>query len=225
MRLHGAVFVAAQHRTPGATPARRRLLACACCALAALRPSAGVAQAKAAPNDAPLAPLPRTQQAPVQDWRQLLLKDRRTLRVKRGTEEVEATYWTAERGWNRDEYYALCWLMRDVKADRVFPIDRKLLDVLCGVQAWLAYNGHVTPIRINSAYRTLTTNRAIEGSARDSKHVVGKAADIVVDGVSSVKLAVMASEFGRGGTGFYVGRGFVHVDTGDERIWIQQRKP
>jgi uncharacterized protein YcbK (DUF882 family) len=219
------VFVAAQDGTSGASPARRRLLACACCALAALRPGAGAAQAKST-NEAPLAPLPRTEQAPVQDWRQLLLKDRRTLRVQRGAETVEATYWTAERGWNRDEYYALCWVMRDVKADRVFPIDRKLLDVLCGVQAWLAYNGHAAPIRINSAYRTLATNRATEGSARDSKHVVGKAADILVDGVSSVKLAVMASEFGRGGTGFYVGRGFVHVDTGDERIWIDKgRRP
>jgi uncharacterized protein YcbK (DUF882 family) len=161
----------------------------------------------------------------VRDWRQLLLQDRRKLWLTRGTAAIEATYWTAARGWNRDEYYAICWLMRDIKADRVFPIDRKLLDVLCGVQAWLAYNGHVAPIRVNSAYRTLATNRATEGSARDSKHLVGKAADIVVEGVSSVKLAVMASEFGRGGTGFYVGRGFVHVDTGDERVWIQQRKP
>jgi uncharacterized protein YcbK (DUF882 family) len=178
-----------------------------------------------AQREAPLAPLPRAAEGPVRDWRQLLLQDRRKLWLTRGTAAIEATYWTAARGWNRDEYYAICWLMRDIKADRVFPIDRKLLDVLCGVQAWLAYNGHVTPIRVNSAYRTLATNRATEGSARDSKHLVGKAADIVVEGVSSVKLAVMASEFGRGGTGFYVGRGFVHVDTGDERVWIQQRKP
>jgi uncharacterized protein YcbK (DUF882 family) len=224
------VFVATQSAAPqdathDPTPTRRRLLCCGCCALALLRPVGAAAQGAAPKGEAPLAPLPRTDQAPVRDWRQLLLQDRRTLRLKRGSEEVAATYWTADRGWNRDEYYALCWIMRDLKADRVFPIDRKLLDVLCGVQAWLAYNGQVAPIRINSAYRTLATNRATEGSARDSKHVVGKAADIVVDGVSSVKLAVMASEFGRGGTGFYVGRGFVHVDTGDERIWIQQRKP
>ena len=33
-----------------------------------------------------------------------------------------------------------------------------------------------------------------------------------------------AQKLGQGGTGFYVGRGFVHVDTGDERVWIDQRR-
>jgi uncharacterized protein YcbK (DUF882 family) len=36
----------------------------------------------------------------------------------------------------------------------------------------------------------------------------------------------MSQSLGMGGTGFYVGRGFVHVDTGDERLWIDQgRRP
>jgi uncharacterized protein YcbK (DUF882 family) len=54
--------------------------------------------------------------------------------------------------------------------------------------------------------------------------VVGQAADISVPGVSNVRLAGMSSVLGRGGTGFYVGRGFVHVDTGNERIWIDQKR-
>ena len=49
---------------------------------------------------------------------------------------------------------------------------------------------------------------------------MGRAVDISVSGISNVKLAGMASLLGRGGTGFYPGRSFVHVDTGDERIWI-----
>jgi uncharacterized protein YcbK (DUF882 family) len=153
-----------------------------------------------------------------------LLGERRTLWVRRGDEEVQATYWTAAAGRNQDEYLRLCWIMRDVRADRVFAMNRELLDTLAGVQAWLVRSGIQAPIELHSGYRTRKTNNATEGAARDSRHVVGQAADISVRGVTSVKLAGLASVLGRGGTGFYVGRGFVHVDSGDERIWLDQGK-
>jgi len=151
-----------------------------------------------------------------------LLSNRRSLRLLRGDEHLEATYWTADAGYNRDEYLNICWLMRDSKADRVFPINHGLLDVLCGVQAWLARSGVDAPLRIHSGYRTQKTNKFTEGAALDSRHIVGRAADISVPGVSNVRLAGMASVLGRGGTGLYPGRNFVHVDTGDERIWIDR---
>ncbi len=153
-----------------------------------------------------------------------LLRERRTLWVRRGAEEVRATYWTATSGRNQDEYLRLCWIMRDLRADRVFAMSRALLDTLAGVQAWLDHSGIRAPIELSSGYRTQKTNKATEGAARDSRHVVGQAADISVPGVTSVKLAGLASVLGRGGTGFYVGRGFVHVDSGDERIWLDQGK-
>ncbi len=151
-----------------------------------------------------------------------LLSERRSLRLFRGTEHVEATYWTVDGGYNRDEYLNVCWLMRDLQADRVFPMNRGLLDVLCGVQAWLLRTGVTAPLRIHSGYRTPKTNRQTEGAALDSRHLVGRAVDISVAGVSNLKLAGMASVLGRGGTGFYPGRNFVHVDTGDERIWVDR---
>lgn len=149
-----------------------------------------------------------------------LLSDRRSLRLLRGNEQVEATYWTADAGYNRDEYLNICWLMRDMQADRVFPMNHGLLDVLCGVQAWLARTGIEAPLRVHSGYRTPKTNKRTEGAALDSRHLVGRAVDISVAGVPNLRLAGMASVLGRGGTGLYPGRNFVHVDTGDERIWI-----
>ena len=149
-----------------------------------------------------------------------LPSDRRSLRLLRGNEQVEATYWTADAGYNRDEYLNICWLMRDMQADRVFPMNHGLLDVLCGVQAWLARTGIEAPLRVHSGYRTPKTNKRTEGAALDSRHLVGRAVDISVAGVPNLRLAGMASVLGRGGTGLYPGRNFVHVDTGDERIWI-----
>lgn len=157
-----------------------------------------------------------------------LLREQRSLwavrEVGQRRDELRVTYWTAEQGYDRDQYLQLCWLLRDVQADRVFPINHDLLAVLCGVQAWLAREGHVAPLRIYSGYRSLTTNRETEGAALNSRHLLGKAADIGMDGVSNVKLAGIASLLGRGGTGFYPGRRFVHVDTGEERIWISPMK-
>ncbi|MGZ9075770.1 MAG: YcbK family protein [Burkholderiaceae bacterium] len=149
-----------------------------------------------------------------------LLTDRRSLKLLRGGEQLEATYWTAAGGYNRDEYLSICWLLRDEQADRVFPMNHGLLDVLCGVQTWLARSGVDAPLRIHSGYRSPKTNRRTEGAALNSRHTVGRAVDISVSGVSNVRLAGMASLLGRGGTGLYPGRSFVHVDTGHERIWI-----
>ncbi|MEG1970349.1 MAG: DUF882 domain-containing protein [Burkholderiaceae bacterium] len=153
-----------------------------------------------------------------------LLAERRSLWLQRGDEELRATWWTAARGQDRDEYLKLCWLLRDVQANRVMPIDRDLLDLLAGIQAWLGNGGQRLPMRIHSGYRSARTNHKTEGAALNSKHVLGKAADISIPGVSNVTLAGISRVLGVGGTGFYVGRGFVHVDTGSERLWIDAGK-
>jgi uncharacterized protein YcbK (DUF882 family) len=164
------------------------------------------------------------QQRPREEILAELLRDQRSLWLVREAgdrrDELRVTYWTAQRGYDRDQYLQLCWLLRDVRANRVFPIDHDLLAVLCGVQAWLGREGRVAPLRIFSGYRSMTTNKQTEGAALDSRHLLGKAADIAVDGVTNVKLAGIASILGRGGTGYYPGRSFVHVDVGDERIWV-----
>jgi uncharacterized protein YcbK (DUF882 family) len=153
-----------------------------------------------------------------------LLAERRSIWLVRGKEELEATYWSAERGYDREQYLQLCWALRDIQADRVFPIDHGLLDVLAGLQVWLANSGLRAPLEIHSGYRTRTTNQKLEGAALASRHLLGKAADVTVPGVKNVRLAGMASVLGRGGTGFYPGRNFVHIDTGEERIWITPPK-
>ena len=153
-----------------------------------------------------------------------LLAERRSIWLVRGKEQIEATYWSRDRGYDRDQYLQLCWALRDLQADRVFPMDHGLLDVLAGLQAWLRQGGVRAPLEIHSGYRTRTTNQKLEGAALNSRHLLGKAADVTVPGVKNVKLAGMASVLGRGGTGFYPGRNFVHIDTGDERVWVSPPK-
>jgi uncharacterized protein YcbK (DUF882 family) len=178
------------------------LLACGCCALL---PAAARAEERTAEPD----------------WRSVMLQGARSLWLVRGGDEVRVTYWAPETGYDGDAYKQVCRIMRDVQADKTFAMSLRLLDVLCGLQNWLKYNKIEQPIQINSGYRTFKTNSRLEGSALNSRHLSGQAADIVVPGVPLLRLAGMASAFGQGGIGMYLNKGFVHVDTGDERLWVR----
>lgn len=69
------------------------------------------------------------------------------------------------------------------------------------------------PVTINSAFRCAEHNAEIGGSA-GSQHLVGRACDIVVEGISPDQVANYAENGpleGRGGVGRY--STFTHVDT------------
>ena len=190
---------------------RRRLLGCACCAAGGLL-APPIARAVGAPATAP---------GGTDNWRARLLQGERSLWLVRGEDQIRSTYWTPDAGYDGDAYKEICWLLRDVQANKSFAMSPRLLDVLCGLQNWLAFNGHRLPIHVNSGYRTFSTNYRTEGAALNSRHLMGQAADITVPGVPLARLAGMASLFGEGGVGMYLNKGFVHVDTGNERIWIK----
>ena len=73
------------------------------------------------------------------------------------------------------------------------------------------------PVHINSAYRTPAYNAKV-GGVSNSYHVKGMAADIVVSGVSSKRVAQYAETLNCGGIGWYEGKKFVHIDTRPKRV-------
>ena len=155
------------------------------------------------------------------DWRQLLLAGERSITMRRGGPTTAVHYGNGDGTLDRDGYLAACYLLRDVRAERMVQIDPHLLDVLCGIQRWMEFHGRSSTIEITSGYRTIKTNDSAEGSGRHSMHLFGKAADIVVPGASSNLIGAMVQRFNNeGGTGIYLGKGFVHVDTGSARTWV-----
>jgi len=102
---------------------------------------------------------------------------------------------------------------------KVLVLDVRLLD---GLQALRSLVG--VPIAVNSGYRTVAHNRKIEGSPY-SQHLLGKAADIVISGMSVSRMKTAATRvpaFERGGIGTYPGQGFIHVDVrGVKARWNQ----
>jgi len=132
-------------------------------------------------------------------------------------EEFHVPYWTDGKIIN-DNYIALCYILRDAYEHTTVTIDVNLLNLLYGIQQWdLLLTHQEKPVMINSGYRTLEHNAHLEGAARNSMHLYGRAADIHIDGRSPDEIARMAGFFGFGGVGLYPT--FTHVDTGRQRFW------
>jgi uncharacterized protein YcbK (DUF882 family) len=135
-------------------------------------------------------------------------------------EQIRATYF-ADGQLVEEEYNRLCWFLRDNHVDKMVAMDQVLLDVLNGIQGFYRLNGWNYPIVVNSGYRSLQTNNRLrsEGAAKNSMHLYGKAVDIYMPGAPVGDVARLGLHFKQGGVGFYPGKGFVHIDTGNLRTW------
>ncbi|MBT8086585.1 MAG: DUF882 domain-containing protein [Gammaproteobacteria bacterium] len=101
-------------------------------------------------------------------------------------------------------------------------IDPALLDLIYDVRQALGSDG---TYHVVSAYRSPKTNEMLRGKsqksgvARNSQHLLGKAIDVRLEGVSTRALRDAALAMERGGVGYYEESDFVHMDTGRARSW------
>lgn len=114
------------------------------------------------------------------------------------------------------------WVMRDWRRDEQTTMDPKLVDLLWDIHREL---GSKEPINLISAYRSRTTNNMLRttrgGQASESRHILGKAADVHFPDVpvKHARYAALVRE--QGGVGYYPTSAtpFVHVDTDRVRAW------
>lgn len=140
------------------------------------------------------------------------------LRNARTGERLETVYWQ-NGGLDQSGYARVCHFLRDWRANETIPMDPRLLDLLCAMQAWVGAYGFTKPFVTTSGYRTRRTNENLEGTARNSMHLYGKAVDIVFPDLPVSYMGQLAQHYAAGGVGFYPSSGFVHVDTGRIRTW------
>lgn len=115
--------------------------------------------------------------------------------------------------------------LRDWRTGEVMAMDRRLLALLVNLREKLEL-GAGQKIGLISGYRSPHTNAALRaaggartGVASQSQHMLGKATDITIPGVTLDRLHGAALALGGGGVGYYPRDGFVHVDTGRVRHW------
>ena len=141
------------------------------------------------------------------------------VRLASGEVANDVPFWWHDAPY-KDGLAELDWLMRDVRARQVRPIDLRLYYLLAMLQA--EFGGR--PIIITSGYRTKATNDLLRqqgiDAARSSFHLQGRAADIRIPGVPPARMAAFGSALGLGGVGIYAS--FIHLDTGPQRFWGEQ---
>ncbi len=112
--------------------------------------------------------------------------------------------------------------LRDWRRNEPTKMDPRLLDLV-----WEAYRatGANDYIHVVSAYRSPATNGMLrsrsKGVAKKSQHMLGKAMDFYIPGVSLRKLREAGLKMQGGGVGYYPTSGspFVHFDVGNVRHW------
>ena len=117
----------------------------------------------------------------------------------------------------------LNYFLRDHRTQDVSSYDPKEFDVLHALMTSLGRPNGV--IDIVCGYRTPWSNEFLRGRSADtgvaehSQHMLAKAIDIRVPGVSTRILRNAALALHAGGVGFYPVSQFVHVDVGPVRTW------
>lgn len=116
----------------------------------------------------------------------------------------------------------LNYVMRDWRRKQPTKMDPELFDLMWEMHQEL---GSQKPIHLISGYRSRRTNNRLRrrrgGQARNSRHILGKAADIHFPDVTVKQLRNSALVRERGGVGYYPTSKipFVHVDTDRVRHW------
>jgi len=111
--------------------------------------------------------------------------------------------------------------LRDHRTNDVSTYDPHEFDVLHELMVRLGRpHGEID---IVCGYRTPWSNNYLrthgKGVAEHSQHMLAKAIDIRVPGVSTARLRDVALSLHEGGVGFYPHSQFVHVDVGPVRQW------
>ncbi|WP_166142624.1 DUF882 domain-containing protein [Methylosinus sp. RM1] len=136
-------------------------------------------------------------------------------------EQIAATYLVNGR-YDSAVLEQLNWFLRDWRRDEPTKMDPRLFDVV-----WEAYRqaGATEPVHVVSAYRSPETNsmlrRRSRAVAKHSQHMLGKAMDTTMPGMSMEQIREIGMRMQRGGVGYYptAGTPFVHLDVGGVRSW------
>lgn len=108
----------------------------------------------------------------------------------------------------------LNWLWRDWRAGGAQrEIDPLLFSDLALIQTRMSLDfAEPKLILVNSGFRTAARNATIENAARNSQHVLGRACDFNMVGVSPALVVGYAESYGVHGLGRY--EDFTHIDVG-----------
>lgn len=134
-------------------------------------------------------------------------------------ESISATY-RVNGQYDQAVLEKLNWFLRDWRRNEATKMDPRLFDAV-----WETYRtaGATQPITVVCGYRSPQTNAMLRRRSRmvaeHSQHMLGKAMDTRMPGMSMEQVREIAMRLQMGGVGFYGDSAFVHIDVGGVRYW------
>ncbi len=147
--------------------------------------------------------------------------DIRRIRMYNGRagESIDMIYWI-EGDYIAPALEEINYFMRDWRTDESHRIDIRTIDIMTAAHNLLETS---EPYTLLSGYRSPATNAMLRsrssGVARNSRHMVGEAADLRVNSRSVNQIFSAARACNAGGVGRYSRSNFVHMDCGPVRTW------
>ena len=137
-------------------------------------------------------------------------------------ESISATY-LVNGQYNPAALQQLNWFLRDWRHNEPIEMDPRLFDVVWETYRSAGAEGEV--VTVVSGYRSPQTNAMLRARSRTvakfSQHMLGKAMDTTMPGMSMSRIREIGMRMQRGGVGYYptAGTPFVHLDVGNVRAW------
>lgn len=147
--------------------------------------------------------------------------DMRRIRMYSGRtgESIDTVYWVDGK-YIREALNEINIFMRDWRTGQAIGIDPRTIDIAAASHRMLQTN---EPYMMLSGYRSPKTNAMLRsrsgGVAKNSLHMVGKAADLRLKSRSVNQMYSAAMACKAGGVGKYSRSNFVHMDCGPVRSW------
>lgn len=137
----------------------------------------------------------------------------------RSGERIDMIYWV-EGDYIADAVREVNYFMRDWRTNDVKNMDIRTVDIMSASHNLL---DATDPYMLISGYRSPATNAMLRsrssGVAKNSRHLLGQAADLRLSSRSVGQVARAAAACSAGGVGSYSGSNFVHMDCGPVRTW------
>ena len=134
-------------------------------------------------------------------------------------EKIDMIYWI-EGDYLKDAVQEIERFMRDWRTNGIHSIDVRTLDILAASHNLLDVK---EPYMLLSGYRSPKTNAMLRargsGVAKNSRHMIGEAADLRLASRSVSQMYNAAMACRGGGVGKYSKSNFVHMDCGPVRTW------
>lgn len=133
----------------------------------------------------------------------------------RSGEAIDMIYWIDGK-YVPEALAEINKFMRDVRTGQVTKIDARTVDIIAATHRMMDVT---EPYMMLSGYRSPQTNRSLRGTAKNSLHMYGQAADLRLKSRSVSQIYRAAQACHSGGVGRYSRSNFVHVDCGPIRTW------